>query len=127
MQPTSSLQAERATVLHQLLDHHAADLLARKHELRGLSAESVDAVEESEATMIRETRGLGAAMATMASRSVRRIEDALHRLQAGTYGRCSDCNRVIALARLRAVPFADACRDCQARRDQATSAFLVLA
>jgi len=42
-----------------------------------------------------------------------RIKAALARLEAGEYGVCEECGREIADNRLRAVPFATRCRDCQ--------------
>jgi DnaK suppressor protein len=73
--------------------------------------------------MLRQSSGLGAAMASLSSRTVQLIETSLRRLQTGTYGRCTDCEEPIATARLRALPFADACRDCQERRDQASGTY----
>ena len=121
-----TLQGERARLLRQLLERHASELSARKQGLRGLSAESVDVVEDAESSMVRESRGLGAAIASISSRTVQLIESSLRRLQEGTYGQCSDCAGPIATARLRALPFADACRDCQERRDETQGAFPIL-
>ena len=126
MPNTNTLQGERTRLLRQLLERHANELSARKQDLRGLSADSVDVVEDSESSMVRETRGLGAAIASISSRTVQLIEGSLRRLQAGTYGVCSDCETPIAPVRLRAMPFADACRECQERRDQAHGAFPIL-
>lgn len=41
------------------------------------------------------------------------IEAALERLQAGTYGQCTDCGVTIPHARLNAYPTAKRCIDCQ--------------
>jgi DnaK suppressor protein len=41
------------------------------------------------------------------------IEEALHRMREGVYGRCSNCGQVIAPLRLEAVPWARFCIDCQ--------------
>ena len=41
------------------------------------------------------------------------IEDALSRMNAGTYGRCSNCGNTIHPLRLQAVPWARFCVDCQ--------------
>jgi DnaK suppressor protein len=41
------------------------------------------------------------------------IEDALGRLESDTFGLCEHCCRPIPLARLRAVPVARHCLDCQ--------------
>jgi DnaK suppressor protein len=41
------------------------------------------------------------------------IDAALDRIQAGTYGTCSDCGITISAARLNAYPTAKRCIDCQ--------------
>src|SRR6187551_1081620 len=41
------------------------------------------------------------------------IDEALVRLDAGTYGSCASCNQPIAPARLEALPWAALCIDCQ--------------
>jgi DnaK suppressor protein len=41
------------------------------------------------------------------------IEGALSRLDEGTYGACTNCGEPIAKARLRALPWATYCIDCQ--------------
>lgn len=43
------------------------------------------------------------------------VEAALARLDAGTYGTCTECGRAIAPERLEALPWAALCIDCQAR------------
>ena len=42
-----------------------------------------------------------------------RIEEAITRIDAGTYGICSNCSREIRAGRLRAMPWARYCIDCQ--------------
>jgi RNA polymerase-binding protein DksA len=41
------------------------------------------------------------------------VEAAIARLDAGTYGRCTNCGRPIAAERLEAIPWAEHCIDCQ--------------
>lgn len=41
------------------------------------------------------------------------IENALHRMDEGTYGRCANCGQTINVLRLEAVPWARFCVDCQ--------------
>lgn len=45
------------------------------------------------------------------------IDDALRRLDAGTYGLCERCGQPIDAARLEALPYATLCMDCK-RRDE---------
>lgn len=42
-----------------------------------------------------------------------RIDDALLRIDAGTYGFCVNCNSAMTEKRLNAVPWAPYCLDCQ--------------
>ncbi len=45
------------------------------------------------------------------------IDDAVRRLDAGTYGTCERCGKRIELERLKALPSATLCMDCK-RRDE---------
>lgn len=62
------------------------------------------------------------------TQQVVQIQDALARLADGRYGFCEECDAFIGLPRLRALPFAQRCRDCQvhaerrAGRESATAA-----
>ncbi len=47
-----------------------------------------------------------------------RIEDALERIEEGKYGRCLDCGGWIRSERLKALPYAVRCRDCQATHEK---------
>jgi DnaK suppressor protein len=61
--------------------------------------------------------GIGAAIIEITSRTLQGIEGALQRVQSGEYGVCAECGAEISAARLRAVPFAERCRDCQELAD----------
>ena len=50
------------------------------------------------------------------SHLLRAIEDALVRIEQGTFGVCAPCERPIAEARLNAVPWTRLCRDCKEQR-----------
>ncbi len=41
------------------------------------------------------------------------IDEALTRIEAGTYGMCVTCGKKIALERLEAIPYAAQCIDCR--------------
>ena len=45
--------------------------------------------------------------------------EALARLEQGNYGNCFDCGEEIAEKRLRALPFAVRCKDCEEARENA--------
>lgn len=58
------------------------------------------------------------ALLQMRAETVRRIDAALVRLEAGTYGSCVECATAISEARLRALPFAARCQACEERREE---------
>jgi len=47
------------------------------------------------------------------TRERNQLDEALQRLDEGTYGVCEDCETPIAQGRLRALPFARRCVECQ--------------
>jgi len=49
---------------------------------------------------------------------VRRVDDALDRMEAGTYGICVSCEKKVQLDRLDAVPWARHCIECQELQDR---------
>ena len=57
------------------------------------------------------------ALLQMRTETLTRIDEALGRLDAGQYGRCFECGGAIAVERLRALPFAVRCVDCEQRRE----------
>jgi DnaK suppressor protein len=46
------------------------------------------------------------------------IDEALMKLREGTYGVCEECGGEITAERLRVMPFAVYCRDCQEKKEQ---------
>ena len=58
------------------------------------------------------------AVVQMKAETVARIEAALRRVDAGTYGRCVECEDAIAFERLRALPFALRCTACEQSRER---------
>ena len=52
-------------------------------------------------------------MAEMGSAELAQVEHALVQMKTGHYGKCEDCGQRINLDRLRALPFAPRCIECQ--------------
>lgn len=82
----------------------------------GKQNEVLDAVESSEADIQEE---IEFALIQMKSETLNKINDALGRLEQGDYGNCFDCGEEIAEKRLRALPFAVRCKDCEEAREVA--------
>ncbi len=50
--------------------------------------------------------------------TLNKIDEALRKLDEGTYGICNDCNQEISEKRLDALPFAIYCVECQQRKEE---------
>jgi DnaK suppressor protein len=93
----------------QLTDH----LQARIARIRQTGPEAVTEQGEDEI----DTAELEAALLDITATTLRRIDHALERLEEGRYGLCTECGDPISEARLKALPFADRCRDCESDRE----------
>jgi len=60
---------------------------------------------------------LDATLIEIGTATLHHIDRALNRLDIGQYGWCTRCHRRIAASRLRAMPFAVRCRECEAARE----------
>src|SRR3954464_3019460 len=79
-------------------------------------AEVFDAVESSEADI---QEDIELALVQMKSETLNKVNDALARLEQGSYGNCFECGDEIAEKRLPALPFAVRCKDCEEARETA--------
>jgi len=78
--------------------------------------EVLDAVESAEADI---QEDIEFALVQMKSETLNKVNDALVRLERGDYGFCYECGEEIAEKRLRALPFAVRCKDCEEARETA--------
>ena len=46
------------------------------------------------------------------------IDDALKRMEEGVFGICQQCNKLITMSRLKAVPYASLCIQCQRDKER---------
>jgi RNA polymerase-binding transcription factor DksA len=65
-----------------------------------------------------DTHDLDLSLLEIAVTTLRRVDCAIEHLDAGRYGRCVQCHGPIGDARLRAVPFAVCCQQCENAREQ---------
>jgi len=116
----------RYSELRQMLDGRRREIQAEvQGKMRGVRAEGTwggkmnevfDAVESAEADI---QEDIEFALVQMKSETLNKINDALTRLEHGEYGNCFDCGEEIAEKRLRALPFAVRCKDCEETRENA--------
>jgi DnaK suppressor protein len=75
-----------------------------------------DAAETSEADI---QDDIEFALIQMKAETLHKIDEALRRLAEGAYGYCFECGEEISEQRLRALPFAVRCKDCEEARENA--------
>ncbi len=76
----------------------------------------LDAAESSEADI---QDDIEFALIQMKAETLHKIEEALRRLEEGSFGYCYECGDEISERRLRALPFAVRCKDCEEARETA--------
>jgi DnaK suppressor protein len=75
-------------------------------------------IDPGETTEVEAADDLAFTLLQMKSHVLNRINLALQRLDEGSYGYCIDCMDSIAPSRLRALPFAVRCKDCEETRER---------
>ncbi len=115
------IEPERVRALTDLLRHLRNETLAKIREHRQEQDEAATPPPGDELDMARSLAEVEteASLIERAEYRLKAIEAALGRLEQGRYGECEDCGCAIAIDRLKALPFATRCVDCQAKRNRA--------
>ena len=74
-------------------------------------------LDEGECSEVDAREEIGFALIQMEAETLKKIDTALRRLGEGTYGECLECGDEIPEARLRALPFAVRCKECEEARE----------
>jgi RNA polymerase-binding transcription factor len=107
---------ERYKVLKQMLEDRRQEIHDKLRSLRETLPDEAAFVKDAEEQSVQDfVREVDFALMHMKSETLRKIDEALKRLESGRYGVCAECGGEISEARLTALPFAELCRDCQAR------------
>ena len=130
---TNQMPKERYLELKKMLEGRRREILSEVHEkMRDVRVEGptanlqgvLDAVESSEADI---QEDIEFALIQMKAETLQKIDEALARLEEGRYGYCFECGEEISERRLRALPFAVRCKDCEEARENAQQRERVLA
>jgi DnaK suppressor protein len=120
-----TMARQRYAELKQILeDRRRENLNEVQEKMRDVRAEGasgegqgvLDAAEASEADI---QDDIEFALIQMKSETLHKINEALARLDEGTFGYCFECGDEISERRLRALPFAVRCKDCEEEREVA--------
>ena len=123
--PGGQMTRDRYAELTRILEERRREIMDQVQEkIRDVRTESpnsptqgvLDAAESSEADIQDE---IEFALIQMKAETLHKIEEALRRLEEGTFGYCFECGDEISERRLRALPFAVRCKDCEEAREVA--------
>jgi DnaK suppressor protein len=96
------------------------EVVGRLRVLRSFPAESEPVKDAEEEAVEDVSRDLEVWLVERGFETLKRIDEALARLDEGLYGICGRCHSPISDERLQALPFAALCQECQ-RRDEEKS------
>ena len=118
---TPSPDQKRQEALRAMLAKLRDETYERVHELRHEQGEDSDTEPGDEMDRARADTDVEthASLIARAEERLRYIDEALGRVEEGRYGICAGCREHIPVERLRAVPFAIYCVDCQQKPDRA--------
>src|ERR1044072_388349 len=116
-------KASRYDELKKMLEDRRRELLNSVHEkIRDARADGNkerDVLDQGESSEVDIQEDIEFALIQMKSETLNTVDAALRRLEEKTYGDCFECGEEIAEARLRALPFAVRCKDCEEARETA--------
>jgi DnaK suppressor protein len=108
---TKMLQERRRELMYEVqgrIRDARTDIAKERQVLDQGESSEVDVQEDIEFALIQ-----------MKAETLNQIDVALRRLNERTYGICFECGNEIAERRLRALPFAVRCKDCEEARETA--------
>jgi DnaK suppressor protein len=115
----------RYAELKRILEERRREILSEvKGKMRdvraiGASGEGQGVLDAAETTEADIQDDIELALIQLKSETLHKIEEALTRLDEKTYGNCNECGDEISERRLRALPFAVRCKDCEEAREMA--------
>jgi DnaK suppressor protein len=119
----TSAKTSRYTELKQMLEDRRRQLMSdvqgRIRDVRGEGSKDREVLDQGESSEVDIQDDIEFALIQMKSETLNKINEALRRLDEGTYGNCFECGDEVAEARLRALPFAVRCKDCEEARETA--------
>lgn len=115
---TTVARARRLEDFRAILESRRAELSqdveVRIRDVRSEGIGDRDVLDAAESSEIDIQDDIGFALIQLKAETLNKINTALRRIDEGDYGDCFECGGEIAEARLRALPFAVRCRDCEA-------------
>ena len=116
-------KTSRYNELRKMLENRRRELVTevqgRIRDVRAEGNKERDVLDQGESSEVDIQEDIEFALIQMKSETLNKIDAALRRLEDGSYGDCFECGEEISEARLRALPFAVRCKDCEEARESA--------
>jgi DnaK suppressor protein len=80
--------------------------------------------EDADRVQVEQSQEIGLLTKSRLAERVKRISEALRRIETGDYGMCTECGEPISPKRLRALPEVQTCVTCQERIERITGSTL---
>ena len=116
---TVRMEDSRYQELRGILEERRDEIAGEvQHKIRSVRTEGSQAPNDRAADLTETSEAdiqddIEFALIQMKAETLDKIGAALTRLEEGTYGHCYECGDEIAERRLRALPFAGRCKDCE--------------
>ena len=127
----AATKSSRYNELKKMLEDRRRELVSEVHgkirDVRAEGGKEREVLDQGESSEVDIQEDIEFALIQMKSETLNKIDAAIRRLDEGTYGDCFECGEEISEARLRALPFAVRCKDCEEARETAEQRERVLA
>ena len=110
------------------LDSFRNVLIEKRQNLTQSQASQLDALNSSQSHHLADLEEMGGSSDTdslceimdISASTIEQIDRALEKIGNGSYGACESCAEAIHRARLKYLPFANLCIECQRKQEKAT-------
>jgi DnaK suppressor protein len=125
---TKTKAAAKATTsryddLRKMLEDRRRELMSavqgKIRDVRSDNMKDREVLDQGESSEVDIQEDIEFALIQMKSETLTKVDAAIRRLGEGSYGDCFECGDEISEARLRALPFAVRCKDCEEARETA--------
>jgi len=119
----AAAKPSRYNELRLMLEDRRRELMNEVHgkirDVRAEGGKEREVLDQGESSEVDIQEDIEFALIQMKSETLNKVDAALRRLEEGSYGNCFECGDEISPARLRALPFAVRCKDCEEARETA--------
>jgi DnaK suppressor protein len=124
-------KGSRYDELKKMLEDRRRELMnevqGKIRDARAEGGKEREVLDQGESSEVDIQEDIEFALIQMKAETLNKVDAALRRLDEGTYGDCFECGEEISEARLRALPFAVRCKDCEEARETAEQRERVIA